>query len=29
MGFLVDDDFDELAALEELRIKGMSDPVQM
>ena len=28
MGFLVDDDFDELAALEELRIKGMSDPVQ-
>lgn len=28
MGFLIDDDFDELAALEELRIKGMSDPVQ-
>lgn len=28
MRFLVDDDFDELKALEELRIKGMSDPVQ-
>lgn len=28
MGFLVDDNFDELNALEELRIKGMSDPVQ-
>ena len=28
MGFLIDDDFDELAALEELRIKGMSDPIQ-
>ena len=28
MGFLVDDDFDELLALEKLRIKGMDDPVQ-
>ena len=27
MGFLVDDDFDELLALEKLRIKGMNDPV--
>lgn len=28
MGFLVDDDFDELKALEELRINSMNDPVQ-
>lgn len=28
MGFLVDDNFDELKALDELRINGMDDPVQ-
>lgn len=28
MGFIIDDTFDELGALEELRMKGMDDPVQ-
>ena len=28
MGFLIDDNFDELKALEEIRKKGMDDPVQ-
>lgn len=28
MGFIIDDDFDEIAALEEIRKNGMDDPVQ-